>query len=170
MEPTGSSRTERELLLYQSYSLQRHAIEFGEWMVRASLERSHALGHTGLRPAHARLLVFLGWEGSRVSDIARALDVSKNAIGQLVSEMEDLGYVERVADPSDGRAKIVRYTGLGMDLMADAAAIGERLDAQLKDILGPGRLAEFRSALADVCESLGLGPEPPTSGDATQRT
>lgn len=139
-------------------------------MVRASLERSHALGHAGLRPAHARLLVFLGWEGSRVSDIARALDVSKNAIGQLVSEMEDLGYVERVADPSDGRAKIVRYTRLGMDLLADAAAIGERLDAQLRDILGDARLAEFRSALADLCTNLELGPASPASDEATQRT
>lgn len=168
--PTRSTRTERELLLYQYNSLQRHAIEFGEWMVRASLERSHALGHTALRPSHGRLMVFLGWEGSRISDIARALDVSKNAIGQLVSEMEQLGYVERVPDPHDGRAKIVRYTPQGVHLMADAAAIGERLDAQLEDILGPARLADFRSTLAELCTTLGLGPELPAADHATKRS
>jgi DNA-binding MarR family transcriptional regulator len=139
-------------------------------MVRASLERSHALGHTGLRPAHGRLMVFLGWEGSRVSDIARALDVSKNAIGQLVSELEDLGYVERAPDPRDGRAKIVRYTPHGVDLMADAAAIGERLDARLEEIIGAARLAQFRSALADICADLGLGPQLPDTGGPTRRT
>jgi DNA-binding MarR family transcriptional regulator len=168
--PNPPLRSERELLLYQSSSLQRHAIEFGEWMMRASLERSHLLGHGGLRPAHARLLVFLGWDGSRISDIARAQDVSKNAVGQLVSEMEDLGYVERVPDPRDGRAKIVRYTRQGWDLMADAAAIGERLDARLEEIIGAARLAQFRSALADICADLELGPQPPDTGGPTRRS
>ena len=168
--PTGDSRSERELLRYQTSSLQRHAIEFGEWMMRASLARSHSLGHEALRPAHARLMVFLGWEGSRISDIARAQDVSKNAIGQLVTELEELGYVERVADPRDGRAKIVRYTKQGVDMMADAAAIGERLDAQLEDIIGAARLAQFRAALADICAQLGLGPKLPAADDATERT
>ncbi|WP_243858342.1 MarR family winged helix-turn-helix transcriptional regulator [Mycobacterium sp. DL440] len=143
---------------FQTSSLQRHAIEFGEWMMRASLERSHSLGHTSLRPAHARLMVFLGWEGSRISDIARAQDVSKNAIGQLVDELVALGYVERVADPDDRRAKIVRYTQQGVDMMADAAAVGERLDTEIADIIGPRRLGQLRSTLADLCQNLKLGP------------
>lgn len=151
-------RTDRDLVLFQTSSLQRYGIEFGEWMMRASLERAHSLGHTGLRPAHARLMVFLGWEGSRISDIARAQDVSKNAIGQLVDELVELGYVERVADPHDRRAKIVRYTQQGVDMMADAATVGERLDAEIADIIGPRRLGQLRSALADLCQHLELGP------------
>ena len=143
---------------FQTSSLQRHAIEFGEWMMRASLERAHALGHTGLRPAHARLMVSLGWKGSRISDIARAQDVSKNAVGQLVDELVALRYVERVADPLDRRAKIVRYTPQGVEMMADAAAIGEQLDAEIEDIIGAHRLAHMRSALAAICRHLELGP------------
>ncbi|MCV7205035.1 MarR family transcriptional regulator [Mycolicibacterium peregrinum] len=146
------------MMLFQTNSLQRHAIEFGEWMMRASLERAHALGHTGLRPAHARLMVFLGWEGSRISDIARAQDVSKNAIGQLVDELVSLGYVERIADPDDRRAKIVRYTQQGVDMMTDAATVGELLDAEIADIIGARRLAQLRSALTEICHSLKLGP------------
>ena len=155
--------SERELLNYQTNSLQRHAIEFGEWMTRASLERSWSLGHEGLRPAHARLMVFLGWDGSRISDIARAQDVSKNAVGQLVTELEGLGYVMRVSDPKDGRAKIVRYTDRGAAMMADAMAIGTQLDGEIEDIIGTTRLAQLRSALADICQALTLGPEPGTA-------
>lgn len=157
--PRKAASTERDILQYQTNSLQRHAIEFGEWMMRASLERAHSLGHTGLRPAHARLMVFLGWEGSRISDIARAQDVSKNAIGQLVDELVQLGYVERVADPHDRRAKVVRYTQQGADMMADAAAVGERLDAEIAAIIGARRLGQLRSALADICHDLRLGPD-----------
>jgi DNA-binding MarR family transcriptional regulator len=149
---------ERRIREFQADSLQRHAIEFGEWMVRASNSHAHALGHKDLRPAHARLMVFLGWEGSRITDIARAQDVTKNAVGQLVTELEDLGYVERVPDPADGRAKIVRYTHKGRALIADAATIAKRLDAEIEAIIGTRRLKELRSTLADICRHLELGP------------
>jgi DNA-binding MarR family transcriptional regulator len=149
---------ERRIREFQADSLQRHAIEFGEWMVRASNGRARALGHKDLRPAHARLMVFLGWEGSRITDIARAQDVTKNAVGQLVTELEDLGYVERVPDPADGRAKVVRYTRKGRALIADAAAIAHRLDAEIEAIVGTRRLAELRSTLADICRHLDIGP------------
>jgi DNA-binding MarR family transcriptional regulator len=152
------STDDRRIREFQSDSLQRHAIEFGEWMVRASNSHARALGHPDLRPAHARLMVFLGWEGSRITDIARAQDVSKNAVGQLVTELEELGYVERVPDPVDGRAKIVRYTDAGVALIGDAAAIAEQLNAEIANIVGVQRLGELRSMLADICHHLGLGP------------
>ncbi|MCV7378029.1 MarR family transcriptional regulator [Mycobacterium alsense] len=147
---------------FQSNSLQRHAIDFGEWMTRASLARGQALGYNRLRPAHARLMVFLAWEGSRISDIARAQDVSLNAVGQVVSELEDLGFVERVADPHDGRAKIVRYTQAGLDLLADALAVSSWLDAQVEAVIGAERLAELRTTLAELCEKL---PQPQLRSD-----
>jgi DNA-binding MarR family transcriptional regulator len=156
---------ERRIRAFQADSLQRHAIEFGEWMVLASNSHAHALGHKDLRPAHARLMVFLGWDGSRITDIARAQDVSKNAVGQLVSELEDLGYLERVPDPADGRAKIVRYTDQGVALIADAAAIAERLNAEIANIIGAKRLDDLRSMLADICHQLELGPAPGSVGD-----
>jgi DNA-binding MarR family transcriptional regulator len=149
---------EQRVRQFQADSLQRHAIEFGEWIVRASNNHARTLGHRDLRPAHARLMVFLGWEGSRITDIARAQDVSKNAVGQLVTELEELGYVERVPDPVDGRAKIVRYTGAGVALIGDAAAIAERLNTEIANIIGAQRLGELRSMLADICHHLGLGP------------
>jgi DNA-binding MarR family transcriptional regulator len=158
-EPTGPGvRDERRIREFQSDSLQRHAIEFGEWIVRASNSHARVLGHHDLRPAHARLMVFLGWNGSRITDIARAQDVSKNAVGQLVTELEALGYVERVPDPADGRAKIVRYTDAGVALIGDAAAIAERLNTEIANIIGVQRLGELRSTLADICHHLGLGP------------
>ncbi|MBF4193916.1 MULTISPECIES: MarR family winged helix-turn-helix transcriptional regulator [Mycolicibacterium] len=153
-------RDESRVYQFTADSLQRHAIEFGEWMVRASNDRARALGHEKLRPAHARLMVFIDWEGSRISDIAKAQDVSKNAVGQLVTELEEIGYLERVPDPVDGRAKIVRYTDEGRALLADAAAIAEELDAEIGAIIGDKRLAELRRTLGEICHHLGIGPRP----------
>jgi DNA-binding MarR family transcriptional regulator len=152
-------RGEDRVRQFQADSLQRHAIEFGEWMVRASNDRAHAFGHAELRQAHARLMVFLDWEGSRITDIAKAMDVTKNAVGQLVTELEDLGYIERRPDPADGRAKVVRYTRRGKALLADAAAISTSLDAEVEAIIGARRFAELRKTLSDICHHLRLGPE-----------
>ncbi|MET0703156.1 MAG: hypothetical protein ABWY93_26220 [Mycobacterium sp.] len=52
---------------FLSGSLQRHVIEFGEWMVSTSNQRAQARGHEALRPAHANLLVHLKLTGSRRS-------------------------------------------------------------------------------------------------------
>ncbi|MCW2831295.1 MAG: hypothetical protein JWP31_1987 [Aeromicrobium sp.] len=145
-----AARDDTGIRAFMQRSLQRHAIELGEWMMLTSLERSHARGHTALRPAHARLFVDLDWDGSRMSDIARAQGVSKNAIGHLAAELEALGYVERVPDPRDGRAKILRYTELGRSMMTDAREIGEQIDAEVAALIGADRYAELRDILADL--------------------
>jgi DNA-binding MarR family transcriptional regulator len=139
---------------FQSNSLQRHAIDFGEWMTRASLMQSRRLGHRNLRPAHARLMVYLDWDGSRVSELATALGVSKNAVGQVVTELESYGYIERVPDPADGRAKIVRYTDKGHGLLRDALAISAALDEEVVRIIGADRFDRLRETLADICRCL----------------
>ena len=156
-----AAATRQPELRVQSDSLQRHAIEFGQWMLHAGLQRARALGHTRLRPAHARLMVWIDWDGTRSTDIARAQDISKNAVGQLVTELEEMGYVERVADPRDGRAKIVRYTDAGMALLSDSLAIGSQLDTEVAAILGPERMAQFRSLLAEIYHRL---PDYPARG------
>lgn len=153
--------TEQDVYEFQRESLQRHAIDFGEWISRESHRRAQELGHTALRPAHGRLMVFLDWEGSRITDLARALDVSKNAVSQLVTELEELGYLERVSDPADARAKIVRYTTRGKALIADARAIGERLNAEIEEVIGSERFAEFQQIFRDIARHLatrGRGP------------
>lgn len=71
---------------------------------------------------------------------------------------QDLGYVERVPDPADGRAKFVRYTRKGRALFADAATIAKRLHAEIEAIIGARRLEELRSTLADICRYLEIGP------------
>ncbi len=159
----AAAASQPELREFQSDSLQRHAIEFGQWMLHAGLQRARALGHTRLRPAHARLMVWIDWEGTRSTDIARAQDISKNAVGQLVTELEEMGYVERVADPRDGRAKIVRYTDAGMALLSDSLAIGSQLDSEIADILGAERMAQLRSLLAEIFHRL---PDYRAGGDS----
>ena len=49
--------------------------------------------------------------------------MTKQSVGEVTSDLERLGYVERVPDPDDGRAKLIRLTPKGRE----AYAIGQRL-------------------------------------------
>src|SRR3954454_3914345 len=65
--------------------------------------------------AQARLLQRVADGGSRLTDLAAQAQVTKQTAGELVDQLEKRGYVERVPDPRDGRARLVRLARRGLD-------------------------------------------------------
>ena len=59
------------------------------------------------RAAHTSLLPHLDWDGTRITDLAQRMGVTKQAASQLVQDMVRLGMLELRPDPSDGRARRV---------------------------------------------------------------
>ena len=86
---------------------------FMESTVLAAL-RAH--GHD-LPPHQARVFQRIAPAGSRLVDLAEAAQVSKQTVGSIVDQLERAGYVKRVPDPTDARAKLVRVTALGEELV-----------------------------------------------------
>jgi DNA-binding MarR family transcriptional regulator len=107
-------------------------------------------GHPDARPAHGFALQAIGTGGVTASELGRRLGVSKQAAGKTVDRLARLGYVERVADDADARAKLVRLTPLGLDLLNRSAAIFEDLRAEWARALGGERVAALESALRVV--------------------
>lgn len=73
----------------------------------------HAAGFGDLRPGHGCVFGTITAEGERLTVLAERANLTKQAVGEVVSELERAGYVERVPDPQDGRAKIIRLTERG---------------------------------------------------------
>jgi DNA-binding MarR family transcriptional regulator len=96
--------------------------------------------------AHARLMADLG-PGARPTDLARTLGVTKAAVGQLVNVLEGQGLVERSADPSDGRAQIVRPTARAEKLFQLGRQELDEIEAEWLKVLGPGRLKQLAISL-----------------------
>ena len=93
------------------------------------LELMSASGHDETRIAHVSLTRNLDVEGTRLTELARRASMSKQAMGELVDQCVELGLVDRVADPSDGRARIVMFTPAGLawlDAFRDAVDVAER--------------------------------------------
>src|SRR3954454_7085074 len=72
--------------------------------------RLNTAGFSDLRPGHGCVFGTITREGDRLTVLAERANLTKQAVGEVVSELERAGYVERVPDPSDGRAKIIRLT------------------------------------------------------------
>jgi len=103
--------------------------------------RVHKLGI-----AHARLMADLG-PGARPTDLARTLGVTKAAIGQLVTVLEGQGLVERSADPSDGRAQIVRPTARAEKLFQVGRQELDTIEEEWLEVLGRSRLKQLTISL-----------------------
>jgi DNA-binding MarR family transcriptional regulator len=121
---------------------------------RSLIDKLHAelarQGHVDMRPAYGFAMQAIGRDGVTATDIGRRLGVSKQAAGKTVDRLVELGYAERGDDESDGRRKVVRLTGHGVDALARSARIFEDLRAGWAATLGPKRLADLETALRAV--------------------
>lgn len=120
-------------------------------------DRSHA----GLQMAHTMVLVHLPLEGGRLTDVAARAGVTKQSMGALVDDMERFGYVTRIPDPDDGRAKRICFTEAGIALLEDSRELVARIWAHYAEILGERRLTTLRNSLAALLEGLEQADELP---------
>jgi DNA-binding MarR family transcriptional regulator len=107
-----------------------------------------------LRAAHTALFPHLNAEGVRGADLAKKLGVSKQAVSQLVTELEEWGVVEQIADPQDGRAKLVRFTKKGEQALLQGLAVLGELETDLSDKIGKRRMHELHTALLALEKAL----------------
>lgn len=103
-----------------------------------------------LTASHARLLDRLPSTGARVTDLAAHTRITKQALGQLVAQLADRGYVELVADGRDRRAKIIRCTPRGEQARRAIRGAAAALEEQWRSEVGDARYAVFREVLAEL--------------------
>jgi DNA-binding MarR family transcriptional regulator len=107
-------------------------------------------GYPDIRPAHGSVFQYMGDEGSRVTELAERALVTKQTMGYLVDNLEERGYVERKPDPQDGRAKIVRLTDKGRELVRVVREIIAGIEAEWAKGLGEERMELLRGLLEDL--------------------
>lgn len=111
-----------------------------------------AAGITDITVAQARVAARISPDGSRVSELADQARVSKQSAAFLVEQLEAAGYVERVPDPTDGRARLVRLTTRTRRVAEVADAEVERVLAEWADHVGEDRLRQVHETLRDLRE------------------
>jgi len=100
--------------------------------------------------AQARMAQRMDDAGSRLTELAEAAQVTKPTAGYLVDQLEKDGYVERVADPRDARARLIRFTAKGHAVIAVARVVQEGIEQEWRDHLGEQRSRALVEALVDL--------------------
>lgn len=105
-----------------------------------------------LRPSQAAALLLVDRAGTRLSELAQRGQVTKQAMMQLVDELQEMGCVRRVPDPEDARAKFVRLTAKGLRHRASSRKAIQAVDSRIRRRLGGRRYEALRAFLADVSQ------------------
>lgn len=100
--------------------------------------------------AQSRLMMGIDPDGTRLSVLAERAQIAKQTATALVDKLERAGYVERVADPTDGRARLVRMTARAKSVISYARAEEERIEEEWRAHLGAERMQQLREALTDL--------------------
>ncbi|MFD9444092.1 MarR family winged helix-turn-helix transcriptional regulator [Streptomyces sp. NPDC060006] len=100
----------------------------------------------------ARVFQRISPEGSRLAELADASQVSKQTIGSIVDQLERAGYVRRVPDPRDARARLVTVTARGHELIELSLPVVRDTQSQWTAHLGPERTRQLRQALEALRE------------------
>ena len=119
-----------------------------------ALVKLQKYGHEGLTLFHTALISNLDVEGTRITILADRAGVTKQAMGQLVSELETRGYIQREPDPEDKRAALIKFTDLGWQFLQDAFEVKQEIEAEYAAILGEESMRQLRSLLEHLLNSL----------------
>jgi DNA-binding MarR family transcriptional regulator len=109
-------------------------------------------GYDDFTVAQARVAQRIGPDGTRLTELAEAAQVTKQTAGFLVDQLERAGYVERVPDPRDARAKLIRLAERGQQTAAVAAEAVARVEAEWARHLGAYQYAQLRRILTQLRE------------------
>jgi DNA-binding MarR family transcriptional regulator len=107
-------------------------------------------GYTDIRPGHGCVFGYIEADGSRLTDLAERAGMTKQSVGEAASDLEKRGYLERVPDPDDGRAKIIRLTERGREAQSIGRGLIADIEADWAERFGADRIAALRDALEAV--------------------
>ena len=111
-------------------------------------------GYDDLNAAHVGLWRYPGLEGLRPSQLADRRGITKQSVNDLLGHLELHGYLLRVPDSADGRARVIRLTSKGWRLQQTIYAEAGEAQLRIADILGPRRFAQLHSSLELLTEQL----------------
>jgi DNA-binding MarR family transcriptional regulator len=117
------------------------------WFDESLIRALHAAGWPELTRAHSLVFAQLDTKGTRTAELARRAGISRQAVHQTVGELQRLGLVRLVPDPTNRSAKLVVPTDRGRDSIRVAKAVLADLESELAHRLGRGQVRALRQAL-----------------------
>jgi len=102
--------------------------------------------------AQARIAQRIAEDGTRLTELADRAQVTKQTASLLVAALEREGLVERVPDPDDGRARLIRLSTRGRQASQRAMEVVIGVEREWAEHLGPELTDRMREGLVRLRE------------------
>ena len=152
----STAEVNREITYRLSNNLSRLLREFSRDFERRIWRGLAERGHPDIRPSHSAVFSNLGLGAVRVTELAERAQVTQQAMGKMLKELERLGYIARDVDSSDKRARDIKLTSRGVQLASDSLEVVEEVRAAYAAKVGDEALSELENRLRDVMHRLEL--------------
>jgi len=128
-----------------------------EQLYRELFDAVRDAGFADLREVHRPMVRYPPIDGLRPSQLAERLELSKQAVNDLLRDFESMGLITLERDPADGRARIIRFTDRGWHCYETAWAASHRIGERWAAEIGEERYGAFAAGLEAI---LGLDAVP----------
>lgn len=120
---------------------------------RSLMEKSVARGYKGLKLNWDTVFLNLNFrEGSRLVDLAQVNGLSKQAMSQIVADIEQHGYLAKQEDPEDGRARKLKLTARGRKLVQDSLEAYEELEREYEALIGKEKIDTLKQIVSELVQ------------------
>jgi DNA-binding MarR family transcriptional regulator len=150
LESSGHDRRQPVMIPSQQPNTGTLLLDAFQAFNRELFSVMNTAGHKSLRSKHGAVLANLETRGTRATLLARRAGIGTSAMGEVVDELERLGYVVRKIDPNDRRAKLVVPTHSGVEVTKLAVRTIRKIERRYLKKLGQERYHEFRKSLTDL--------------------
>jgi DNA-binding MarR family transcriptional regulator len=103
-----------------------------------------------IRPTHGCVFRYVKGPGLRLTEIAERGNMTKQSAGEIVDDLAARGYVKRVPDPADRRAKLVCLTERGEEAQAHGLRLFSEIEQRWAERFGAERIAALRETLEEI--------------------
>ena len=151
-----TAQTNQSIAYDLSNNLMRLLMEFSKDFQKRILLLLQERGHDQIRSSHSLLFANLGLGAVRVTELAQRAQVTQQAMGKMLKEVERMGYIERCIDQSDRRAKEIRLTAMGIELVKDCLEVINEVRGYYAQRVGEEELDQLESNLRSAVAKIGL--------------
>ena len=126
---------------------------YSEARLMNSLEEK---GYKHLKMSYAAPLMHITLQPIRLNDLAIKLGISKQLCNQNLRPIEQAKLIERFNDPDDGRAKLIKLSPMGLQLVSDAVEENYNINDSFQEALGDKEFEQLSTQLNRLARALNL--------------